>query len=205
MNATDNQGQTWVLATGNPGKLKEFNQRFAALDIGFRPQSDFDLHGVEETGTTFVENAILKAKAACQASSMPALADDSGLRVPSLGGAPGVYSARYAGPDATDAQNNQKLLEALEGSDDRCAEFCCALVLMRSAEDPMPLIVQATWSGTIARQSSGEGGFGYDPLFVVDGGTTTSAELAAAEKNLISHRGQAIDGLLAALNNHGVA
>ncbi len=189
----------WVLATGNAGKLKEFNQRFGTLNISFQAQSEFQLFGVEETGTTFVENAILKARAACEVSAMPVLADDSGLCVDALDGAPGVYSARYAGANASDHDNNRKLLEALKDRPDRSAQFCCALVLMRSASDPLPLIVQASWAGAIAHSAQGDGGFGYDPLFIVDGLEISSAQLAPAEKNRLSHRGQAIDALLAEL------
>ncbi|MEM7706514.1 MAG: RdgB/HAM1 family non-canonical purine NTP pyrophosphatase [Pseudomonadota bacterium] len=192
-------GRTWVLATGNAGKVREFNQRFAESDVTFRAQSEFGLSGVDETGATFVENAILKARAACEASGLPALADDSGLRVPALGGAPGVHSARFAGENASDADNNRLLIQKLEGVEDRRAEFCCALVLLRSAADPLPLIVQATWAGTLIDSPRGRGGFGYDPLFEVGGGNVTSAELTAETKNRLSHRGQAIDQLLALL------
>lgn len=192
-------GRTWVLATGNAGKVREFNQRFAESDVTFRAQSEFGLSGVDETGTTFVENAILKARAACEASGLPALADDSGLRVPALDGAPGVHSARYAGENASDEDNNRLLIRNLEGVEDRRAEFCCALVLLRSPADPLPLIVQATWAGTLIESPRGAGGFGYDPLFEVAGGTVTSAQLPAETKNRLSHRGQAIDQLLALL------
>ncbi|MEM9530483.1 MAG: RdgB/HAM1 family non-canonical purine NTP pyrophosphatase [Pseudomonadota bacterium] len=189
-------GREWVLATGNAGKLREFNHRFSAVGIAFRPQSDFQLTGVDETGTTFVENAILKARAAAAASGLPALADDSGLCVDALAGAPGVYSARYAGPDASDEDNNRQLLAALAGNPNRAAQFCCALVLMTHADDPLPLIVQTTWSGRIVDEPKGRGGFGYDPLFQVDGLSVTSAELSADDKNRLSHRGQAITRLL---------
>ena len=145
----------WVLASGNPGKLREFQQRFAALDIDLRPQSDFQVTPVPETGQTFVENALLKARAAASAACRPALADDSGLRVAALNGRPGVLSARFAGEPADDQRNNDRLLELLAGEPDRRAEFCCALVWMRHADDPLPRIVQTTWPGRILERPRG--------------------------------------------------
>lgn len=186
----------WVLASGNPGKLREFGQRFSSLDVDLAPQSQFAVGEVEETGATFVENALIKARAACLAAGRPALADDSGLRVAALDGRPGVRSARFAGEPADDARNNALLLQQMEAKSDRRAEFCCALVWLSHATDPLPLIVQATWPGEILQQPRGDGGFGYDPLFFLPELGCTSAELDAATKNRLSHRGQAIDQLL---------
>jgi XTP/dITP diphosphohydrolase len=190
----------WVLATGNPGKLAEFRDRLAPLDREIRPQSEWGVPEAEETGLSFVENALIKARNAAHHTGLPALADDSGLRVAALGGAPGVHSARYAGEAADDLDNNRKLLEEMAGVDDRRAAFHCVLVWLRCEDDPAPVIAQASWSGRILHQSRGTGGFGYDPLFLVDGEDKSSAELSAEHKNRISHRGQAIDRLLECLD-----
>ena len=197
MNAA--RSRQWVLASGNAGKLREFGQRFADLGVTLTPQSDYGVNGVEETGTTCVENALLKARAAALAAGRPALADDSGLQVRALDGRPGIHSARFAGEDASDAANNQRLLDELSGVTDRVARFCCVLVWLRSADDPLPVIAQATWSGVILEAPQGQSGFGYDPLFYLPNAGCTSAELSPAEKNRRSHRGQAIDQLLALL------
>ncbi|HEY7639482.1 MAG TPA: RdgB/HAM1 family non-canonical purine NTP pyrophosphatase [Steroidobacteraceae bacterium] len=189
-----------VLATGNPGKLHELRAMLAPLAIEVVPLSDFTRAAVAETGLSFVENAIIKARHAAQLAQLPAIADDSGLEVDALRGAPGIYSARYAGEHASDADNLRKLLAALHGRPvaERGGRYCCALVYMRWAEDPFPLVSQATWEGRIAVAPRGTGGFGYDPVFELPPGVTV-AELPAAEKNQLSHRGQALRGLVAQL------
>ncbi|MFW1677317.1 XTP/dITP diphosphatase [Pontibacter sp. JAM-7] len=183
-----------VLASGNRGKLREFNQILESLQVSVIPQSEFDVADAKETGLSFVENAILKARHAASVTGLPALADDSGLEVDALKGAPGIYSARFSGPDATDARNNTKLLAELEGlpAEQRTARFRCVLVFMRHATDPTPLICQGTWQGRILTAPQGDNGFGYDPLFWIDSLGKTSAQLASAEKNRLSHRGQAV-------------
>ncbi|WP_415897393.1 XTP/dITP diphosphatase [Neptuniibacter sp. QD57_21] len=183
-----------VLASGNKGKLKEFNQVLADLGVKVVPQSEFNVSDADETGLSFVENAILKARHAAEVTGLPALADDSGLEVDALQGAPGIYSARFSGEDATDTKNNELLLEQLEGipSEQRSARFRCVLVFMRHASDPTPLICQGSWEGTILEQASGNNGFGYDPLFWIPELEKASAELAPEQKNQLSHRGQAV-------------
>lgn len=183
-----------VLASGNKGKLKEFNHILNDLQVEVVPQSNFDVVDAEETGLSFVENAILKARHAAKATGLPALADDSGLEVDALAGAPGIYSARFSGDDATDQKNNALLLEKLSGltPEQRTARFRCVLVFMRSASDPTPLICQGTWEGTILEQPCGENGFGYDPLFWIPELSKASAQLAPEQKNKLSHRGQAV-------------
>ncbi len=190
-----------VLASGNRGKLREINQILAGLGMQALPQSDFNVSDAEETGLSFVENAILKARHAARATGLPAIADDSGLEVDALNGAPGVYSARFAGPDATDADNVQKLLASLKDvpEAERTARFQCLMVFMTHAEDPTPLICQGTWEGHILHQPSGENGFGYDPVFFVPGKHCAAAKLSPEVKNHLSHRGQALDKLLTAL------
>ncbi len=189
-----------VLASGNAGKAGEFQQRLGQW-LQIRSQSEWHIQGAEETGLTFVENALIKARHVCAATGLPALADDSGLCVDALQGAPGIYSARFAGAGATDAQNNQQLLEALEqvADDARTAHFACVLVLMRHARDPQPLICEARWPGRILQEPKGSNGFGYDPLFQPEGLACTSAELSPEAKNHLSHRGQAMDQLIQAL------
>lgn len=189
-----------VLASGNPGKVREIAQLLADHHVEVLPQSAFNVPEVEETGLTFVENAILKARNAAAHSGLPAIADDSGLEVDALNGAPGIYSARYAGPGCTDGDNNAKLLDALQDipEQERSARFQCLLVYLNHAEDPTPLIVQGTWEGRILDAARGAGGFGYDPLFLVPELGQTSAQLPAETKNRLSHRGQALRGLLAA-------
>jgi len=190
-----------VLASGNKGKLREINQILGGLGIEALPQSDFAVEDAEETGLSFVENAILKARHAARITGLPAIADDSGLEVDALNGAPGIYSARYAGPGATDADNVQKLLQALEGvpEAERTARFQCLMVFMSHAEDPTPLICQGTWEGRILDRPRGENGFGYDPVFFVPTQNCAAAELPPEVKNRLSHRGQALGRLLTAL------
>lgn len=183
-----------VLATGNRGKLAEIMEIVAPLGIKVVPQSEFAVPEVEESGLSFVENAIIKARNAARYSGLPALADDSGLEVDALHGAPGIYSARYAGDERDDQANNRLLLSRLAGipADKRTARFQCVIVFLRRPDDPVPLICHADWAGRITDRPKGENGFGYDPLFLVDGMQLTSAELSAEEKNRISHRGRAL-------------
>jgi XTP/dITP diphosphohydrolase len=190
-----------VLATGNAGKLREMRAILASWSVDVRPQSEFTGVAAEETGLSFVENAILKARFAAEASGLPAIADDSGLEVDALHGAPGIYSARYAGPGADDATNNARLLEELDATPDaaRGARYRCAMVFLRWPLDPSPLVRQASWEGRIARLPRGSGGFGYDPLFLVGDGERTAAEMGPARKNEVSHRGKALRALVAAL------
>lgn len=192
-----------VLASSNRGKLREINQILAQLGMQAIPQSELGVHDAEETGLSFVENAILKARHATRTTGLPALADDSGLEVDALDGAPGIYSARYAGPGAGDADNVRKLLQALEGVPDaeRAARFQCLIVYMRHAEDPTPLICQGSWEGRILHNPQGESGFGYDPVFFVPEEHCSAAELPAAMKNRLSHRGKALACLLEALRH----
>lgn len=193
-------GNMLVLASGNAGKLHEFNELLAPLGMQVRPQSDWSTPEAEETGLTFIENALLKARNAASHTGHPALADDSGLVVPALDGAPGIHSARYSS-EGTDTANNERLLAEMDklAEDRRGAYFYCALVLLRSAGDPAPVVVTGAWHGRILRSPRGHGGFGYDPLFFVPGEGCASAELPATTKNRISHRGQAVAALLAAL------
>ncbi|MEA3252602.1 MAG: RdgB/HAM1 family non-canonical purine NTP pyrophosphatase [Pseudomonadota bacterium] len=187
-----------VLASGNPGKLNEFRHLLESLGYHIEPQSEYDVSEADETGLTFLENALIKARHACRISGRPALADDSGLAVDALGGVPGIHSARYAGEPKSDAANNRKLLEALadvpEGR--RTASYWCVLVWLRHAEDPVPRIVQTRWDGEILAHPRGEGGFGYDSLFWVPERGMSAAELSAGEKNQLSHRGRALRALL---------
>jgi XTP/dITP diphosphohydrolase len=195
------QGERIVLASNNQGKVREFKQLLSAQGIQVVPQAHFGIPEAEETGLSFVENAILKARNAARHSGLPALADDSGIEVDVLNGAPGIYSARYAGPGASDAANLAKLLEVLrdvpEGQ--RGARFQCLVVYLRHAEDPTPLICQGTWEGRILLEPVGENGFGYDPVFYVPTHGCSSAQLDADTKNSLSHRGQALRRLLEAL------
>jgi len=187
-----------VLASGNQGKLREFSQLFADKDIQVIPQNEFDTLGAEETGLSFVENAIIKARNACKFSGLPSLADDSGLEVDALLGAPGIYSARYAGINASDEDNYLKLLEALKDvpAEKRTARFQCVLVYMRHENDPTPQVFQGSWEGQILFEPSGAEGFGYDPIFLIPNEACSSAELSKERKNALSHRGQAIQELL---------
>ncbi|MAL94819.1 MAG: non-canonical purine NTP pyrophosphatase, RdgB/HAM1 family [Haliea sp.] len=190
---------TIVLASGNAGKLAELQRILAPLGVTLRPQSDYRVPEVEETGLTFVENALLKARAAAIHSGLPAIADDSGLEVDALQGAPGIRSARYA--EGGDAANNAKLLEALDGVPEsgRTARYQCVLVYLRHPADPTPLICNGSWEGRILAAPRGDGGFGYDPLFWVPECGCSAAELDAAEKNRISHRARASAAMLEAL------
>lgn len=187
-----------VLASSNPGKLREFQQLLANAGFEVVPQADFDIVDAEETGLSFVENAILKARHACAHTGLAAIADDSGLEVDALSGRPGIYSARYAGLHATDADNNEKLLQELDGVADelRTARYHSVLAFMRFAGDPTPLLCHGIWEGKILSAPKGEGGFGYDPLFFVPTHQCAAAELDKAEKNRISHRGKAMQELL---------
>lgn len=195
--------QTLVLATGNRGKLVEMRDLLAPLGLDVKAQSEFDIEPPEETGSSFIENAILKARHASEATGMPALADDSGLEVDALDGAPGIYSARYAGEDGDDAANNAKLLSALAGipAELRTARFRCVIALLRHANDPMPMIVAGTWEGRVLDAPRGANGFGYDPLFQPNGMSCTSAELDKTQKNRLSHRGRALAELLVQLRD----
>lgn len=182
-----------VLATGNAGKLRELQHMLADSGFEIVPQSDLGVPDAEETGLTFIENAILKARNAAQHTGLSAIADDSGLEVDALGGAPGIYSARYAGPGSSDAENNARLLSDLEDipAPKRTARFQCLMVMLRHKDDPVPQVCQGTWEGRIAFAERGKNGFGYDPLFLLDDGRH-SAELDPDEKNRISHRAQAL-------------
>jgi len=181
-----------IIASNNPGKLREIGEILAALGIEFMPQSALGVPEADEPHATFIENALAKARHATVLTGFPALAEDSGLSVDALGGAPGVHSARYAGEPRSDARNNAKLLEALGDRDDRKAHYYCAVVVMRHPADPQPLIAQGLWRGEILRAPRGTGGFGYDPLFFDAVIGETGAELATVRKNLISHRGKAL-------------
>jgi len=195
-----------VMASGNKGKLRELQAILAAYDVTLLPQSDFDIEEAEETGLSFVENALIKARHACLATGLPAIADDSGIEVDALDGEPGIYSARYAGVSGptADAENNALLLAELEQVPelDRTARFQCVIVFMRHHLDAMPLICQGTWEGRILFAESGGNGFGYDPLFYVPTHQCASAELDPEIKNLISHRGQALQQLVKCWNFH---
>jgi XTP/dITP diphosphohydrolase len=185
-----------VIASNNPGKLRELSALLKPLGIDIAPQSDFAVTEAEEPHSTFVENALAKARHAANIAGLPALADDSGLCVPALFGEPGVHSAHYAGRDGSreerDARNNAKLIEQLRAAADRSAFYYCVLVLVRRIDDPTPLIADGAWHGEIVLEPRGSNGFGYDPHFVPRGGDRTAAELDAAEKNRVSHRGQAL-------------
>lgn len=187
-----------VLATSNQGKIAEFQSLLKILPIEWIPQSEFDIKDVEETGKTFIENAILKARHAAKISGLPALADDSGLVIDALEGAPGIYSARYAGKNATAAQCNQKVLNEMQDVDkqDRTAAYHCVLALVEYENDPVPLICHGIWEGSILFKPQGNNGFGYDPIFYVPTHKCSAAELSLTEKNSISHRGQVVDQLL---------
>lgn len=192
-----------VLATGNLGKVKELAGMLSSLGMEVMPQSEFAVTEVAETGSTFVENAIIKARHAAKETGLPAIADDSGLAVDALGGAPGVYSARYSGEQATDKSNIIKLLEAMSDTPkgQRQAKFLCVLVFMRHADDPTPIICQGEWQGEILSEQLGENGFGYDPVFWVESQNCSSAQLSREQKNGLSHRAKALKLLLAQLHN----
>jgi XTP/dITP diphosphohydrolase len=190
-----------VLASGNAGKVREFAALLAARHIEVIPQTQFGIVTPEETGTTFLDNALLKARHAATVSGLPALADDSGIEVDGLQGRPGVRSARYAGEQASDADNSRLLLQELAGVPDeqRTARYRCVLVLIRAPADPDPVIAAGVWEGRVLTAPQGTGGFGYDPVFQPAGFAVSAAELPAAQKNLLSHRAQALRALLAAL------
>lgn len=190
-----------VLATGNQGKLRELRAMLAAKGFEIVPQTELQVPEAEETGASFRENALLKARNAARHTGLPAIADDSGLEVDALHGAPGIYSARYAGPDATDADNLQKLLKELDGvpAAKRRARFRCVIAYLRKVDDPAPLVCEGVWEGSILEAPRGTNGFGYDPVFLVPGKSLSSAELPPEEKNRLSHRGQALAKLAAAL------
>ena len=190
--------QKWVLATGNQGKVKEMSELLNSFSIEVLPQNQFNVPDVPETGTTFVENAIIKARHASKLTGLPAIADDSGLEVDFINGQPGIYSARYAGEDASDQDNIDKLLSKLKGisPEQRKARFQCVLVYMRHALDPTPVICQGTWEGVITETQNGEQGFGYDPVFWVEGEQMTSAQLTKQRKSELSHRGKALSQLV---------
>ena len=191
--------QKLVLASNNADKVREFQELLAPFHFQVIPQGELDIPAVEEPHHTFIENALAKARHASAVSGLPALADDSGVCAHALDGAPGVRSARYAGLDSDNAANNQKLIAALQGKADRGAHYVCALVMVNSANDPEPLIVQTRWYGQIIDEAKGDYGFGYDPYFFLPDLGKTVAELAPSEKNQISHRGQALRELISQL------
>lgn len=194
-----------VLATTNPAKLRELEELLAPWRVEVLAQSRFTRDSVAETGLTFVENAILKARHAAAKSGLPAVADDSGIEVDALEGRPGIYSARYAGPGASDSENLEQLLVELAGvpQERRTARYRCALVYMRFEADPAPVVCQASWEGTILAEARGKGGFGYDPIFKVAGLDVTAAELTSETKNRLSHRGKALRLLVQELEASG--
>ena len=188
--------QILVLASNNKGKLVEFSRLLAPLGFDVKPQGELDIPEADEPYASFVENALAKARHASRLSGRPALADDSGICVPALGGAPGVYSARYAGEPKSDAANNDKLVSDLAAHSDKSAYYYCVLVFVRHADDPQPVIADGRWNGEVIAEPRGQGGFGYDPHFLLPALGKTAAELAADEKNLLSHRGQALRALI---------
>lgn len=186
-----------VLATGNPGKLREMRAILADHGLEVAAQSEFGIRPPVEDGDSYVTNALIKARHAAAASGLPAIADDSGIEVDALGGRPGIHTARYAGPREDAEANNDKLLAELAGMPEsrRGARYRCAMVFVREASDPSPIIAEASWEGRIGLERRGDGGFGYDPLFIVAGGRVTAAEMPETEKNRVSHRGQALVAL----------
>jgi XTP/dITP diphosphohydrolase len=188
--------QRLVLASNNAGKLKEFAQLLAPIGFELHPQGEFNVPEAEEPYATFVENALTKARHAARLTGLPALADDSGVCVNALGGAPGVYSARYVGEPKSDARNNEKLIADLAAHADKSAYYYCVLVYVRHADDPQPVIADGVWRGEMIDTPRGDGGFGYDPYFLVPALGKTAAELSSDEKNAISHRGQALRALV---------
>jgi len=194
--------QQIVLASGNAGKLREMQALLAGCGLEVLPQAAFGIEPPHEDGSSFVENALIKARHAARMAGLPAIADDSGLAVDALGGRPGIHSARFAGGDCNDQDNNAKLLAELGNvpPGQRGAHYSCAMVFVRDADDPEPIIREGTWEGSIGFERRGKGGFGYDPLFVVAGDTRTVAEMPADEKNRFSHRAQALNALVEALN-----
>ena len=195
-----------VLASGNAGKLREMQALLAGCGFEVLPQSAFGIEPPHEDGTSFVDNALIKARHAARLSGLPAIADDSGLDVDALGGRPGIHSARYAGPGCSDEDNNVRLLAELSSvpAGRRTARYHCAMVFVRDADDPAPLVREGCWEGEIGFAGRGRGGFGYDPLFIVAGDGRTAAEMPASEKNRVSHRAQALTALVAALQEGSV-
>lgn len=195
-----------VLASGNAGKLKEFLTPLSELDMDILPQSDFNVSDAEETGLTFVENAIIKARHACFHTGLPAIADDSGIEVDALNGEPGIYSARYSGLGASNQQNLKALLDALKDTPEpeRTARYQCVIVYLRHASDPTPIICQASWEGEILLVPVGKRGFGYDPIFWVKESNCSAAELTSDQKYTVSHRGKAIRQLLVHLQSQKI-
>ena len=191
--------QKLVIASNNAGKIREIGHLLAPLGLEVLPQSEFEVPDVDEPHRTFIENAIVKARHACERTGLPSLADDSGICVNALNGQPGVLSARYAGEPKSDERNNRKLIGALENLADRSAHYYCVIVLLRHADDPQPVIADGIWHGEIVSDKRGEGGFGYDPYFFLPDLGKTAAELPMDQKNRISHRGQALARLLARL------
>ena len=191
-----------ILASNNKGKVKEINAVLEELSIKVTPQAEFNVEEAEETGLSFVENALIKARNAAQHTNHPAIADDSGIEVPALKGAPGIYSARYAGVGASDEENLNKLINNIQDlpEEDRVAQFVCVMVYMRHANDPIPVISQGIWKGTLLTEAKGKNGFGYDPIFLVPTHNCTSAELSPEVKNQLSHRGQALRQLVSLMN-----
>lgn len=191
----------FVLASNNAGKLREFEQLFTTLGLEVLPQAQFGVEDADETGLSFIENALIKARHASEKTNQPAMADDSGLVVPALHGAPGIYSARYSGNG--DEANNKKLLQALEGveGEGRNAFYVAVIALVKHANDPMPIIAEGRWHGRIAKTPFGDGGFGYDPLFIPDGFDITAAEMKSDEKQSLSHRATALNALAPKLND----
>ena len=185
----------FVLASNNAGKLSEFSELFDNRGLTVVPQRDYDVTDADETGLSFIENALIKARHASDSTGLPAIADDSGLVVPALGGAPGIYSARYSG--SGDNANNTKLLDEMKRfeGDDRRAFYVAVIAVVKSASDPMPTIAEGRWHGSIGLLPKGEGGFGYDPLFIPDGASITAAEMAREDKQRVSHRAKALKAL----------
>lgn len=193
-----------VLASGNKGKIAEFAQMLTHFNVEILPQSQFNVPDVAETGTTFVENAIIKARHTAKITGLPSIADDSGLEVDSLNGEPGIFSARFCGEHGNDIKNYQKLLHVLQNEKHRQARFQCVLVYMRHAADPTPIICQGSWEGSIAYQAKGDKGHGYDPIFIPENHLQTAAELSNKDKNELSHRGKALKLLINAMAEKGL-
>ena len=195
------QGQRVVLATGNPGKLRQFSELLGAAGLSLVRQSDFGIEPPPETGSTFLENSLIKARNAAQLTNLPAIADDSGLEVDALGGRPGLYSARYAGADASDEANLRKMLDELHTvpAARRTARYRSVIVFVSGPDDPAPLVGEGVWEGSIAEAPRGSGGFGYDPIFIPQGQTQTAAQMPAELRNALCHRGQASRAFLAQL------
>jgi len=193
-----------VLASGNPGKVREINKLFAHTGIEIVPQSEFNVPDIAETGTTFVENAIIKARHAAQCTGLPAISDDSGIEVDALNSRPGVFSARYAGNNASDTDNNNKMLEELNGipEAERTARYQCLIVFMRSHTDPVPIITQGRWEGRILAAPEGDGGFGYDPIFYIPAQKCSGGNLPLEIKNTMSHRAIALNAMLEEFKKH---